>query len=529
MGKRLNDLLIGKIRHNLKTHLNIVCGFSELLLEELEDDVRADRSSAKEALASINQSGESIVQYIDQMFAAHHFSLEDVFAQLNIQASAFKDCTDQFVARISEQLAWYKDNGPPLFFDEFQDDFEKIENATISLQNNVESLQSGDITSVETLVQHDVLSEDDVALVGKFSESLEETPDVLETKYPSSILVVDDNPANTEYLRRKLEAAKHTVFIANSGAEAESLLNKESEIDLVLLDILMPDLSGYEILGRNREFLQSKHIPVIVVSSLDEQETVYRCLESGAQDFITKPVNFMILAARINAALERKYLLDREEQHLARIESEKQKNEELLLNILPRSIATRMKANERLIADSVSDCSILFADIVGFTPLSERLGPVRIVEMLNRIFTRFDDFCEEIGVEKIKTIGDNYMVAGGVPRPDPGHASKIAKMAIAMMRYISDLPIIDQAPLNMRIGIHSGPAVAGVIGKKKFVYDLWGDAVNTAGRMESHGQAGKIQISAATARLLREEFDVESRGFISVKGKGDLETFTLRH
>ncbi len=528
MGKRLNDLLIGKIRHNLKTHLNIVCGFSELLLEELEDDVRADCSSAKEALASINQSGESIVQYIDQMFAAHHFSLEDVFAQLNIQASAFKECTDQFVARISEQLAWYKDNGPTLFFDEFQDDFEKIENATISLQNNVESLQSGDITSVETLVQHDVLSEDDVALVGKFSESLEETPDVLETKYPSSILVVDDNPANTEYLRRKLEAAKHKVFIANSGAEAESLLNKESEIDLVLLDILMPDLSGYEILGRNREFLQSKHIPVIVVSSLDEQETVYRCLESGAQDFITKPVNFMILAARINAALERKYLLDREEQHLAKIESEKQKNEELLLNILPRPIAMRMKASEYLIADSVENCSILFGDIVGFTPLSQALGPVKIVEILNKIFTEFDDYCEEVGVEKIKTIGDNYMVACGVPNPDPKHAVKAVAMAIKMLHFVKDLPEIEGHGISMRIGIHSGPAVAGVIGKKKFVYDLWGDAVNTAGRMESHGLAGRIHVSAATAVLVKSRFKLLSRGEMTIKGKGQMETFLVQ-
>ena len=140
------------------------------------------------------------------------------------------------------------------------------------------------------------------------------------------------------------------------------------------------------------------------MSSLDEQETVYRCLESGAQDFITKPVNFMILAARINSALERKYLLDREEEHLRRIEAEQHKNEELLLNILPQPIAKRMKANEYLIADSVSDCSILFGDIVGFTPLSQALGPIKIVEMLNQIFSTFDDYCEELGVKRSKPL-----------------------------------------------------------------------------------------------------------------------------
>lgn len=527
VSKRLNDLLIGKIRHNLKTHLNIVCGFSELLLEELEDDEVSASDAAAAALQSINQSGDSIVQYIDQIFAAHNFSLEDVFAQLNIQAQAFKSTTDEFIARINQQLDWWRQQGPQDFYAQFTEDFSKIDAATAGLRDNVESLQSGSISSVETLVDHQVLSQDDINLIGKFSDSLEATPDVLETKYPSAILVVDDNPANTEYLSRKLNAAKHTVFIANSGLEAERLLNGETHIDLVLLDILMPDLSGYEILGRNRQLLQCKNIPVIVVSSLDEQETVYRCLESGAQDFISKPVNFMILAARINSALERKYLLDREEEHLAKIEAEKQKNEELLLNILPQPIAMRMKANEYLIADSVASCSILFADIVGFTPLSEALGPVRVVEMLNKIFTEFDNFCEDIGVEKIKTIGDNYMVAGGVPTPDQEHACKVAQMAIAMMRYIREHPAMDGTRLDMRIGIHSGPAVAGVIGRKKFVYDLWGDAVNTAGRMESHGEAGSIQISAQTAELLQGRFEMQRRGMVPIKGKGDLETFTL--
>jgi class 3 adenylate cyclase len=289
----------------------------------------------------------------------------------------------------------------------------------------------------------------------------------------------------------------------------------------------MPDLSGYEILGRNKELLQSKNIPVIVVSSLDEQETVYRCLESGAQDFITKPVNFMILAARINAALERKYLLDREEQHLARIESEKQKNEELLLNILPQPIAMRMKADEYLIADSVDDCSILFGDIVGFTPLSQSLGPIKIVEMLNQIFSQFDDYCEELGVEKIKTIGDNYMVACGVPTPDHQHAVKTVTMGVKMLEFIASLPKIEGHDISMRIGIHSGPAVAGVIGKKKFVYDLWGDAVNTAGRMESYGTAGCIHVSAETACLVEGKFRLKSQGISSIKGKGQMETFLV--
>jgi class 3 adenylate cyclase len=261
------------------------------------------------------------------------------------------------------------------------------------------------------------------------------------------------------------------------------------------------------------------------VSSLDEQETVYRCLESGAEDFVTKPINFMILAARINSALDRKYLLDREEEHLAKIESEKLKNEELLLNILPQPIAMRMKADEYLIADSVDNCSILFGDIVGFTPLSHALGAVKIVEMLNTIFTQFDDFCEDIGVEKIKTIGDNYMIACGVPTPDPDHAIKTVRMGTEMLRFVNSLPELQGHKISMRIGIHSGSAVAGVIGKKKFVYDLWGDAVNTAGRMESYGLPDQIHVSSVTAGLIKDHVRLESRGIRDIKGKGSMETF----
>jgi class 3 adenylate cyclase len=251
-------------------------------------------------------------------------------------------------------------------------------------------------------------------------------------------------------------------------------------------------------------------------------------LESGAEDFVTKPINFMILAARINSALDRKYLLDREEEHLAKIESEKLKNEELLLNILPQPIAMRMKANEYLIADSVDNCSILFGDIVGFTPLSQALGAVKIVEILNKIFTEFDDYCEELGVEKIKTIGDNYMVACGVPTADSEHAIKTVAMGTKMMTFVNSLPLIQGHRISMRIGVHSGSAVAGVIGKKKFVYDLWGDAVNTAGRMESHGLPNEIHLSAVTAGLVGGAFDLKSRGPIEIKGIGSMETFFVQ-
>ena len=203
------------------------------------------------------------------------------------------------------------------------------------------------------------------------------------------------------------------------------------------------------------------------------------------------------------------------------------RNEELLLNILPKDIAVRKLADEKVIADSHESCSVLFGDIVGFTELSKDLGPERLVEFLDDVFTRFDDFSDELGLEKIKTIGDNYMVACGVPNHDPDHPFKIAEMGQKMVRHIRDLkPIKGHVPA-MRIGIHSGPLVAGVIGKRKFIYDLWGDAVNTAARMESHGVPNMIHLTKDTADLIKGRYDVTPRGPIEVKGKGVMETFLM--
>ena len=215
------------------------------------------------------------------------------------------------------------------------------------------------------------------------------------------------------------------------------------------------------------------------------------------------------------------------EARTGEIQSALKRNEELLLNILPESIAARKLANEKVIADSHECCSVLFGDIVGFTPLSKALGPERLVEFLNTIFTAFDDYSEELGLEKIKTIGDNYMVACGVPNADPDHALKIAEMGCRMMNYMKAMEPVGGVQPMMRIGIHSGPLVAGVIGKKKFIYDLWGDAVNTAARMESHGLPNKIHVSADTAALIENDFNLTKRGLIDIKGKGQMETYLL--
>src|SRR5829696_2166803 len=209
------------------------------------------------------------------------------------------------------------------------------------------------------------------------------------------------------------------------------------------------------------------------------------------------------------------------------LDLEREKSERLLLNVLPTSIASRLKQTEAVIADGFPDVTVMFADIVDFTRRSERIAPEQVVESLNDLFSVFDQLARERGLEKIKTIGDAYMVVGGLPDPRPDHVEAVAEMALAMRAEVAGHVDPGGQPLAVRIGIDTGPVVAGVIGTSRFSYDLWGDTVNTASRMESHGVPGCIQVTARTYQRLRDHYRFERRGPIPVKGKGDIVTYLL--
>lgn len=203
-----------------------------------------------------------------------------------------------------------------------------------------------------------------------------------------------------------------------------------------------------------------------------------------------------------------------------------QRSDALLHAILPDEVAARLKDGEGTIANDLPEASVLFADVVGFTPMSATMSPAQLVTLLNEVFTAFDGFVAALGLEKIKTVGDAYMAAAGVPHPRPDHANLIAELALQIRNHRATDPVSGE-PLRFRIGIDSGPVTAGVIGTDKFAYDLWGDTVNTASRMESSALPGTIQITDRTHELLREVFVCEPRGSVEVKGKGTMETFLL--
>ena len=343
---------------------------------------------------------------------------------------------------------------------------------------------------------------------------------------PSRILVVDDNASNRDLLSRRLQRQGHTVLQAEDGAIALAVVEKET-LDLVLLDLMMPGISGYDVLARLKSDPRFREIPVIMISALTELDSIVRCIEAGADDYLAKPFDPTLLRARVGSSLEKKHLRDREREMVEALRIEKERSEQLLLNILPKEIVTRLNGGETVIANQLSNVTILFADLVAFTKLSSQLSAGDLVRLLNGLFSEFDRLALELGVEKIKTLGDAYMVASGLPEPRADHAHAVADMALAMIGVVERMNRELTIPLQMRIGIHSGDVVAGVIGTHKFVYDIWGDAVNIASRMESHSLPNRIQVSAATHRHLLDDFLLEPHGSVDVKGKGPMETHFL--
>jgi adenylate cyclase len=361
------------------------------------------------------------------------------------------------------------------------------------------------------------------------------------------ILVVDDTPVQSASLVSLLQSADFTdIVTAGSGLEALRLLRQRGPIDLVLMDLMMPGVTGVETCRLMKISEEWSEIPVIMVTSSDDTEDLHQAFAAGATDYITKPPEVVELLARVRAALRLKeettrrkareqsliqlnvrledVLTDLDEKHqLLRFEQEK--SERLLLNILPQTIADRLKEHPGVIAERYEAVTILFADIVSFTEYAAQVTPEALVSALNEVFSLLDRLAEKHGLEKIKTIGDAYMAVAGLPVPRPDHAKAAADMALDILE---EVPKAVGGALQIRVGLHTGPVVAGVIGERKFSYDLWGDTVNIASRMESQGAPGAIQVSSATYSLLQDGYLFEPRGSISVRGKGPMETFLLR-
>ena len=334
------------------------------------------------------------------------------------------------------------------------------------------------------------------------------------------VLVVDDKQSNRDLLCSMLRREGLVGEEASSAEEALNLL-EDRDYDLILLDLVMPGVTGYDLLLQLKESPRFRRLPVLMISGDNELDSAIRCIELGAEDFLQKPFNRVLLKARISACIGKKHLADE-------MEAQNERYKSLLHRILPAAVVKRLDSGEQQIADRFEATSILFSDLVGFTKLSSRLSPAVLIKTLDRVFSAFDAIAEEHGVEKIKTIGDAYMAATGLPESRIDHADALIKMGLAMITKLAELRETLGLPLEMRIGIHSGPVAAGIIGENRFLYDVWGDTVNIASRLEANGQPGHIHISEETRLALTESgYSLIPTGGVHLKGKGFVESYLL--
>jgi class 3 adenylate cyclase len=294
---------------------------------------------------------------------------------------------------------------------------------------------------------------------------------------------------------------------------------RRAPVDLVLLDIMMPELDGYGVLEELRTDTALREIPVVMISALEDMNSVVRCIELGATDYLTKPFNPVLVKARVDNCIEKARYRAQAAAHLARIENEKRRADELLGTVLPRSVARALKLKGRLAPERYEDVAVLFCDVVGFTAYSENQPPETVFAELEELVDRFEQIAQKYELEKIKTVGDAFMATANLlsPLDEPVHAA---------VAYALEMVAVTQtfrADWAVRIGIDFGPVSAGIMGKRQFQFDVWGDTVNTAARIEEYGRPGSVNVSGRAWLQLRNRAQGRSLGFVQLKGKEKVE------
>ncbi len=505
---------LANFRHALRTPLNQIIGYCEMLMETTEE---LNATELLPELKRIHTSGGQLLSLITDSLAP--WKVESMAIDFSILRRDIRPPLSGVIDNTEICLQAAATAGQPTLLS----DLRKIRQAA---QNLSELFESEDFPAKMNFARTEAAGTPPLPVdLLSPGGSIAPTP-MAEGLTGARLLVVEDDPMNRDMLCRRLQRLGHVITEAENGRVALKRL-REQPFDLVLLDLLMPEMDGIQTLEAMKSDARTRHLPVIMLTAMDDVESTVRCLDAGADDFVPKPFNPVILRARISASLEKKRLRDKEQAYLAQLQSERAKSERLLLNVLPKAIADRLKHGERTIVDSIPDATVMFADLVGFSKFASNNTPDRTVQLLNEIFSSFDRIAEQHELEKIKTIGDSYMLVGGVPTSRTDHAEICALSGLEMLGAIAAFNKRNQLDWKIRIGINTGPVVAGIIGTQKFSYDLWGDTVNIASRLEANGQPGRIQVSEATMRLLEGKFLLESVGLINLKNVGPVHAYLV--
>jgi CheY-like chemotaxis protein len=513
---RAKTALLAHMRHELRTPVNAILGYSEMLLEDasslaLQPPFVAD-------LQKIHTAGETLLALINDILDASKIEerkdidLEEFGARirhgLRTPVDAVIGYSEMLIEdapeAVTPDLERIRTSGRRLLA--------LLEDLVRMSQGDAARTEPGGVASAETLRVTDMIA--DVVSASRPHEE--------RVAFVGKLLVVDDNEINRDMLSRRLERQGHTVATVESGAAALARLAQE-EFDLVLLDVMMPDMNGFQVLKRLKEDEALRHIPVIMISALDEIDSVVRCIEMGAEDYLPKNFNPTLLRARIGACLEKKRLRDREVLYLHQIEEEKKRSDELLHVILPDEIVRELKANNMVKPKRYEDVAVMFCDIVGFTPYCATREPDEIVMHLQELVSAFELLAVKHELLKIKTIGDSFMATAGALKALANPVRNAILCGLDMVATARTLA----AGWSVRCGIHVGPVTAGVVGQQKYVFDFFGDTVNTAARVESNGVPGAVNVSAEAWSRVAGIFKGESRGIIKLKGIGDMEVYRV--
>ena len=336
------------------------------------------------------------------------------------------------------------------------------------------------------------------------------------------ILIVDDEPFNIDYLEQELEELDCTTQSANDGQQALAIVATRPP-DLILLDIMMPGIDGFSVLEQLKGNPATRDIPVIIISATNEMDHIIRGIQLGAEDYLPKPFDPTILQARINAGLEKKRWHDQELRYLHELEQERQRSDDLLHVILPPPVVAELKQTNHVVPRAYEHVAVLFADVVDFTLFCETHPPTYIVDCLQTWVETYEQLCIDHGLQKIKTVGDAFMATAGLLKDHPHPVLATVQCGLAMIEALQKLSVDWQ----VRIGVHVGPVIAGIVGHRQYLFDVWGDTVNTAQRIESHGAINAVNLSPTAYAEIAEQFPARSLGTVVVKGKGELELHAI--
>lgn len=448
-----------------------------------------------------DQAGQSLVGLIERILSTDSGETQSELSMEEMQSGLRHEMLNELNTVILCSEMWIED-APDLFLDGFLPDLKLIKDAAYRCVRLIdEILNSWDID--DTLE----LTTDELALFQSLMNGQSDSPGCS----PGRILVADDIKTNRDFLQRSLERLGHIVQIARTGTEVLDLVHSR-EFDLVLLDIKMPEVNGIDVLTKIKSDPEFRDLPVIMISALSDIEVVARCIKLGAEDYLSKPFNSVLLSARIEACLRNRRL------GLA-IKAARQKTDQLLEVILPPVVIEELKEEDSVTPRRIENVAVLFADIVGFTTYCEGNPPETVMSRLGQLVECWEESSVKYGVEKIKTIGDAFMAAAGLWDTAENPVADCIHCGLEMIATTKRLA----APWNLRVGIHIGPVVAGVMGKRKYLFDLWGDTVNTAARMESHGIPGAIALTPEAWSQVAHLGSGTSQGLVPIKGLGQRE------